>query len=229
MQIPVAAQRVQKLERIFGLLSDADKAALRYPLFQSTVQGAHLTFRGLTPGIEIKRIEENIQVHVIEEAETLRILRQAAQEQRRFQKIYDQGLLIDLPILAMTKAADMTTSELVEKIRNLRDHPPSTGQKAMWIGETSVELSITNGVITGMIVLGTDPFTRWTTKSVKVDATRLPKSVQAGLAGRPMRDIIDHPWIEGLTIRRASGDNVLTLHAVEGPVPAGAHDVLGWN
>lgn len=225
------AERIALLERAYGELSDQDKAVLSYPVFHHHNWNTKLTFRGLTPSLDYKRIEYALSVSndTQDVATILGELRVLARDQRKLHEVRKLGYLIDLPILAMLKSLDLTPSHLIERIRDLRSFPMSPGQTSINFNGQSMTPNIVDGRITGSLTLSgaKEAFVAWENGGVRAYDYKTPLILKTSLVGKAMREVIDHPWLEGLTIRKASGNTILTLKANEKAVPAGAFDVLG--
>jgi hypothetical protein len=113
--------------------------------------------------------------------------------------------VMDMPLRRMLADHGRTAADLLEaaRLHGLRPRKQDlcTASKFSYEG-MSLALTIRDGRIQSE--MGLAPGVVWKRGSVVAYDTMVPDTVRTALKGRRMRDVVDHPWLEGLVAVSAS-------------------------
>ena len=141
----------------------------------------------------------------------------------RREKLAPNGLILDAPLRALLQAENKTEDELCEAAKAKNWGISDKGEKSpgpIVIGDHKVAVSLIDGKISSGFKLNNQ--VSWSKGCVTVTNASVPKSLAMGYKGRPVRDIIDHPWLNDLTItnitasNKKGGGNTLVITTKEG-------------
>lgn len=164
------------------------------------------------------------------------MLRQAISRQRRLQRLIERGITMEAPLFQKLRSIGADIDAFVEAtvIADLKDMASAYRETVplQTINGHKIQPGIVDGHVRGGFSI-TDTVS-WKQGSVVIGGMTLPDTVRSACKGQPLRNIVDHPWLDGydvssvcqtgetVTIQTvARGDPVIvTGHATELPQAA---------
>lgn len=129
-------------------------------------------------------------------------LSRAIARQRRLRSLVDRGITMEAALLHKLRSIAADIGEFVEKIveADLADMKEYAkyGIPCQTIDGHKIRVGIVNGHIRGAFSL-TDAVS-WKQGSVVITGMTLPDTVRAACKGQAVRQVVDHPWLEGYAI-----------------------------
>lgn len=139
-------------------------------------------------------------------------LDRAIARQRRLRRLVDRGITMEAALFRKLRSIGADIGDFVEKVvkADLADMkaPRRYGFPCQTIDGHKIHVGIVDGHIRGAFSL-TDAVS-WKQGSVVITGMTLPDTVRTACKGQAVRQVVDHPWLEGYTVSSVcqSGETV---------------------
>lgn len=134
----------------------------------------------------------------------------------RLEKLSVKGLEFDLPLSAFLREYGYSEERFMEIIKtnglNKPENPWKVRAKTIVLEGKEISLTFYDGKILSGIKLNEQIL--WSKGCLTVQGINLPEIMVSALKDKPLRSVVDHPWLEGLIITsvRLPDDNKKTSH-----------------
>lgn len=165
-----------------------------------------LHWTGYSENLEIEPQREGMYCHEDEVVgKVYSLLKRMGTREDRRKKLAEKGLRFDGPLRAFLEETGRTKKELIDAaldhkiIGNQKD---SAISKTMEFAGRNISLSITDGKVQSKISLNEN--VHWSKGCLTARGVEIPDAVMTALKGKPLRSVLDHPWLDNLVITSVS-------------------------
>lgn len=134
-----------------------------------------------------------------------RAMKEAAAKESKRAKLAEKGLTLDAPLrhlLVNTKSSQDGLLKAAENGELLKSESGIKNKNPFHFVDHEISLSFTDGKVQSVIKLN-EKIT-WAKGCLVIRDTEFPETVLMALKGKPLRSVVDHPWLDNLVVTSAS-------------------------
>ncbi len=166
------------------------------------------TWRGVGNDLSEGRQIHHIEHELNQGAEVLakKLMSLATRDRRLRLLAANTGVTLDAPLEAFLRSVGRTPGEFIDAARahgfcKPRESRHDPAPAPMEFSGRAISATFTDGLVSSRFQLGEG--VSWSKGCITARDLVLPDSVVSSIRGRPLREVVDHPWLEGLVASSA--------------------------